>query len=287
MRRDRADELQVVTDDRDPFRAVSRGGPVAVHEQVHGGGGPHPDVTHEIGAGRLDPFPIRLALADDQLGPDHVGDEAIRDDPVTVSGAPPPAAHVQAAAGNRFRDLLRCERTSRVEDRDRLHRNARCMKAAIWPRVTGWSGQKRSLSGGLQPRVMSAAARALMSAWKSGFWSSGIGSGACGSWRARRMKAAIWPRVTGWSGQKRSLSGGLQPRVMSAAARALMSAWKIEFWSSENRSGPSGSWRARRMKAAIWPRVTGRSGQERSLSGGLQPRVRPAAARATIAAWKS
>ena len=32
--------------------------------------------------------------------------------------------------------------------------------------------------------------------------------------RARTRKAAIWPRVTGWSGQKRS---GPQPRVMPAA----------------------------------------------------------------------
>src|SRR5690606_35779739 len=246
MRRDRADELQVVTDDRDPFRAVSRGGPVAVHEQVHGGGGPHPDVTHEIGAGRLDPFPIRLALADDQLGPDHVGDEAIRDDPVTVSGAPPPAAHVQAAAGNRFRDLLRCDRTSRVEDRDRLHRNARCMKAAIWPRVTGWSGQKRSLSGGLQPRVMSAAARALMSAWKIEFWSSENRSGPSGSWRARRMKAAIWPRVTGRSGQYRLFRGGLQPPVRPSIAIQTMSCSNTPVMSTRL---------AAAVAASVWRRV--------------------------------
>src|SRR5690606_1138425 len=83
-------------------------------------------------------------------------------------------------------------------------------------------------------------------------------------------------------GQNRSLSGGLQPRVIPAAARALMSAWKIEFWSSEKRSGPSGSWRARRMNAAIWPRVTGSTGQKGALRRGLQPRGMSAARIASL-----
>src|SRR5690606_9766242 len=75
----------------------------------------------------------------------------------------------------------------------------------------------------------------------------------------------------------RSFAGGLQPLVMPAAARASMSPENTESASSENRSGPGGSPRARARKAAISPRVTGSSGQKRSLRGGLHPRVMSAA----------
>jgi hypothetical protein len=47
-----------------------------------------------------------------------------------------------------------------------------------------------------------------------------------GSPSARVRTAAIWPRVTGSSGQSRSLPGGLQPLVMPASANQPMSAAK-------------------------------------------------------------
>ncbi|GBE25528.1 hypothetical protein BMS3Bbin02_01815 [bacterium BMS3Bbin02] len=50
----------------------------------------------------------------------------------------------------------------------------------------------------------------------------------------RRMNAAIWPRVTPASGQKLSLSGGLQPDVTPAPASHSMSASKIDPSSSLN-----------------------------------------------------
>jgi hypothetical protein len=72
------------------------------------------------------------------------------------------------------------------------------------------------------------------------------------------------------------LSGGLQPRVIPAEAMAAMSASKT--WptvSLKNMRDEGSREKARFMKAAIWPLVTGSSGQKWSLSGGLQPRVIP------------
>ena len=58
-----------------------------------------------------------------------------------------------------------------------------------------------------------------------------------------------------------------------------MSAWKIESLSSVKSTVPRSVYPiARTRKAAIWPRVTGASGQNWSLSGGLQPLVIPASA---------
>src|SRR5690606_14411106 len=89
--------------------------------------------------------------------------------------------------------------------------------------------------------------------------------------RARTRNEAICSRVTGSLGQNRSLSGGLQPRVIPAAARALMSRSKIEPASSSKWSTSlAGRSRARTRNAAIWPRVTLSVGQNRLLSGGLQ-----------------
>src|SRR5690606_26336809 len=105
---------------------------------------------------------------------------------------------------------------------------------AIWLRVTGSSGQKRSLVGGLQPRVMSAAARAAMS-----YRSEERRVGEEGrsleeeNPKTQNKKAAMWPGVKRSSGQRRSWVGGLQPRVMKAAARAALSASNTEPLVSE------------------------------------------------------
>ena len=81
--------------------------------------------------------------------------------------------------------------------------------------------------------------------------------GAGSSLEASR-NAGIWPRVTGSSGQYRSLSGGLQPLVMPATARRSMFAAKTESSVSVKPIGTaSGSFTARSRNAAIWPRVTG------------------------------
>src|SRR5690606_25484311 len=95
------------------------------------------------------------------------------------------------------------------------------------------------------------------------------------SWRARYKKAAICPRVMGSSGQYRSLSGGLQPRVIPAEAKDETSVSNRCPTVSLNDTSPGSSPKARYKKAAICPRVTGSSGQNRSLTGGLQPRLIP------------
>src|SRR5690606_40359327 len=97
---------------------------------------------------------------------------------------------------------------------------ARARKAAICPRVTGWSGQNRS---GAQPRVIPDRARAAMSVAKVWPLVSVKVVLAGGRWRARARKAAICPRVTGWSGQNRS---GAQPRVIPAFVRTAISVSK-------------------------------------------------------------
>src|SRR5690606_41619054 len=63
---------------------------------------------------------------------------------------------------------------------------------------------------------------------------------------ARTRKAAIWPRVTGWSGQNWVLAGGSQPFVMPVAASQAMSSANIEDTAS-----PKGAfWRRARDHAA-------------------------------------
>src|SRR5690606_32856939 len=77
-------------------------------------------------------------------------------------------------------------------------------------------------------------------------------------------------------GQNRVLSGGLQPEVMPAWARAAISAAKTESSVSENRASPGSRPRTRTRNAAIWPLVTYPSGQKwEPISS--QPRVTPAA----------
>ncbi len=91
------------------------------------------------------------------------------------------------------------------------------------PLLTVESGQYRSFFGGLQPLVMPASASRLMSSSKiepssSTKWSFVAG----GRFSALLRKAAICPRRTPSEAQKRSLSGGLHPRVMLTAAIASM-----------------------------------------------------------------
>ncbi len=69
-----------------------------------------------------------------------------------------------------------------------------------------------------------------------------------------------------------------------------MSAWNTEASSSTNVAAAPvtrRSSRARRRNAAIWPRVTASSGQNRSLVGGLHPRVTPVAANHSMSAWNT
>ena len=105
--------------------------------------------------------------------------------------------------------------------------------AAIAPRLTGSLGQYRLLEGGLHPMVIPASAIALMSASKmlvssSTKWSVGL----AGSPKARVRNAAIAPRLTRSSGQKRLLTGGLHPFVIPTSAMELMSPSNVEPLSS-------------------------------------------------------
>src|SRR5690606_22906248 len=142
-------------------------------------------------------------------------------------------------------------------------------------------GQNRVLSGGLQPRVIPAAASAAMSSrctdeeMSTKFDDSGTSIS-----RALARNEAICPRVTGWVGQNRSFFGGLHPTVIPAAANASISAAWIDSAVSTNFPPDAGGRpKARTKKEAISWRVTGCFGQKRSLAGGLQPRVMPAAAK--------
>jgi hypothetical protein len=102
--------------------------------------------------------------------------------------------------------------------------SARCKNAAICPRVTGSSGQKRSPAV-LQPSVIPVAPNHSMSDSKIDPSSSVNDTGAPGvstPTSARCKNAAICPRVTGSSGQKRS-PAVLQPSVIASAAIASMS----------------------------------------------------------------
>src|SRR5690606_29641722 len=82
--------------------------------------------------------------------------------------------------------------------------------------------------------------RAAMSFWWTDPAVSVKGlSSAAGSSRARTKKLAIWARVTGLWGQNLVLSGGLQPFVISEAARPLMSDSWIDPSSSVNEPLPS------------------------------------------------
>lgn len=78
------------------------------------------------------------------------------------------------------------------------------------------------------------------------------------------------------------LSGGLQPFVIPASVRAAMSAWNVWVAVSANVDVPASKLSARLRNAAICPRVTRSSEQKRVLSGGLQPFVMPASAKATM-----
>ena len=104
---------------------------------------------------------------------------------------------------------------------------------------------------------------------------------------ARLKNAAIWPLVTLSFGQNRSLSGGLQPRVIPAVPIRSISASKIDVSSSVNKSAPAPAVRPSALvrKAAIWPRVTSSSGQKRSPAS-LQPKVIPLAAIHSMSASK-
>ncbi len=146
---------------------------------------------------------------------------------------------------------------------------ARWRKAAIWPRVTRPSGQKRPLP---QPAVMPAVASRLMAV--RNLWLDGTSLKrtplVAVRWKARVMKAAIWPRVTRPSGQNRPPP---HPKVMPAVASRLMAVANRWLDRTSLKRTPLVAVRssARVMKAAIWPRVTRPSGQKRSLVGGLQP----------------
>ncbi|GBE24064.1 hypothetical protein BMS3Bbin02_00329 [bacterium BMS3Bbin02] len=93
---------------------------------------------------------------------------------------------------------------------------------------------------------------------------------------ARTRNAAISPRVISASGQYASFAGGLHPLVIPAAARRLISTSNSDPSSSEKKSVEEvGRSNPRPKSAAICPRVTDASGQNRSLAGGLQPLVIP------------
>src|SRR5690606_5015856 len=77
-------------------------------------------------------------------------------------------------------------------------------------------------------------------------------------------------------------AGGLQPFVIPASASAAMSDANTWPSVSANDIAPFGSPKARTRNAAICPRVTGSSGQNQSLAGGLQPFVIPASASAAM-----
>ena len=112
--------------------------------------------------------------------------------------------------------------------------------AAICPLVTGSSGQKRSLTGGLHPLVIPDAASRSMSASNTDVSSSTNGSSSrSDKSRALTKNAAICPLVTGSSGQKRSLAGGLHPLVTPVDASHSMSASKTDPSSSTNVIGGS------------------------------------------------
>ena len=150
-------------------------------------------------------------------------------------------------------------------------------KAAICSRVTGSLGQNRSLAGGLQPRVMPARAMRRMSWWNGEFRGTSVKPGWLSLVRpsARVRKAAICSRVTRSLGQNRSLAGGLQPRVMPAAATQAMSRAKGELAGtsrnpctrSHTRSAigsPPRTWAYRRSPGQTveptsrWPTIVGR-----------------------------
>ena len=80
--------------------------------------------------------------------------------------------------------------------------------------------------------------------------------------RARARKPAAWARVTVSSGQKRSLAGGLHPKVMPAAASRLIAGSRIWPLSSMKASAVvSGKGRDLATIAAICALVSTRSGQ--------------------------
>jgi hypothetical protein len=132
---------------------------------------------------------------------------------------------------------------------------------------------------------MPAAASALMSASKMSPTSSVKASGP-GSIRSALVRnAAIWPRVTGSSGQNRRSA---HPRVIPRVLMRCISSAKIESPVSSKTApaGAGGAASVRVRKAAICPRVIGSSGQNRS--GGAHPLVMPAAKIASIApSWTS
>ena len=147
--------------------------------------------------------------------------------------------------------------------------SARWRNAAIWPRVTRPSGQNRPLP---HPDVMPAVASRLIAVAKR--WLDGTSlkrtllvAVRC---NARVTNAAICPRVTRPSGQNRPLP---HPCVMPAVARRLMAAAKRWLDGTSLKWTPLVAVRSSAlvMKAAIWPRVTRPSGQNRSFVGGLQP----------------
>ncbi|HEX2154302.1 MAG TPA: hypothetical protein VHL52_10030 [Acidimicrobiia bacterium] len=74
-----------------------------------------------------------------------------------------------------------------------------------------------------------------------------VGGGVADRPRARTRKAAICPRVTGSSGQNRSLSGGLHPRVTPVAPSHSMSASNTDALSSPNSTA---SWGVRTSSRA-------------------------------------
>src|SRR5690606_39079516 len=115
------------------------------------------------------------------------------------------------------------------------------------------SGQKRSLRGGLQPRVTPALVSAAMSAAKTLPAVSVKRPDAGLRSNARTRKAAIWPRVTGWSGQNWVLAGGSQPFVMPVAASQAVSAGSAAATASRR----GAFWRRARDPAA----AAGENGQ--------------------------
>ncbi len=113
---------------------------------------------------------------------------------------------------------------------------ARWRKAAICSRETGSVGQKLLSLGGLHPNVIHAVRRRFTSVSCTDASSSTNQSRSppVDSPRARTRNDAICSLVTGWSGQKRSLAGGLQPRAIPAWAILSISASKIDVSSSTN-----------------------------------------------------
>jgi hypothetical protein len=133
-----------------------------------------------------------------------------------------------------------------------LSPRALTMNVAHCARVVLSFGQNWSLSGGLQPRVMPTSATALMLPSKIEVSSSVKKSSELDSRLSARWKnAAPCPLVSSSVGQNSSLSGGLQPTVIPAAAMiSMLASWTLPL-SSTNRA-PA----APRCRPSTVPRIS-------------------------------